>query len=213
MECKQVISKTLNAFYNHLARLKLKNKDFSIISNSCWGGVVYHKLKLPFLSPFINLDFDDKDFYKLAANLRYYMSLDLQPVHGLEKFPTAYLGDILLRFVHYKTDEEAFSKWEERKNRIKYDNLFFLTSDRPNGDKIVQDDDTRSLKDVACKGRVVFTVRDIPDCDYLIRLPKDESGDFVNIYMLDHTPFLNRWQWEYHFDYIHWLNTGIVKQL
>lgn len=33
---------------------------------------------------------------------------------------------ITIKFVHYKTFEQAKQKWEERKSRINYSNLFFL---------------------------------------------------------------------------------------
>ena len=36
-------------------RLRLKNKDFSILAPTCIGGVISHRLGLKFLSPTINL--------------------------------------------------------------------------------------------------------------------------------------------------------------
>lgn len=32
-------------------RNKLKNKDFTIISNNCWGGLTYEEYGLPKMSP------------------------------------------------------------------------------------------------------------------------------------------------------------------
>lgn len=207
-----LLQKALRRIIRENDRRRLKNRDFTIVSNSCWGGVVYHKLGLQFCSPFINLDFDDKDFYKLAPDIKYYMQQDLQFVHGIEPCPTAYLGDILLRFVHYHSDEEAREKWNTRKLRMNYDNMFLLCSDRPHGEKIVTDEDIASLKDIDVKGRCVFTVRDIPDLNYLVKVREDEEGGFVNIYMLDKTCFLQRWRWETAFDWVHFLNTGEVRK-
>ena len=42
----------------------LKNKDFTIISHNCVGGVIYHDLGLKFNTPTINLFFMAKDFIK-----------------------------------------------------------------------------------------------------------------------------------------------------
>ena len=207
-----IMQKVIRRVQKYIYRKRLKNKDFTIISKSCWGGVVYNMLGLRFDSPFINLDCDDKDFYKVATNLKTYMSYELKFVHSIEKYPTAYLGDVLLRFVHYHSDDEARDKWNERRERIHYDNIFFLVSDRPNGDKIVTDDEIRAVAELPFRGKVVFSVRDIAGLNYLVKLDKDIEGDFVNIYMLDKTSFLKRWRWETKFDWVHFLNTGQVKK-
>ena len=44
---------------------KLKNKDFTIISNNCSAGFIYNNLKHEFLTPIINLMFEDEDYIKL----------------------------------------------------------------------------------------------------------------------------------------------------
>ena len=51
-----------NAWY----RMRLKNDNFTIITNSCIGGVMYHKLGKRFLSPTVNLWMYDEDFYKFV---------------------------------------------------------------------------------------------------------------------------------------------------
>ena len=42
-------------FYLKLMRFRLKKKNFSIISNDCWGGSVYLDLGIPYTSPTVNL--------------------------------------------------------------------------------------------------------------------------------------------------------------
>lgn len=42
-------------FRNKFDRLRLQNKDFSIISNHCMGGIISHDLGLEFKSPTVNL--------------------------------------------------------------------------------------------------------------------------------------------------------------
>lgn len=42
------------------------------------------------------------------------------------------LADIEIRFNHYKTFEEAVEKWEERKRRINWDNLYVMAIDGDN---------------------------------------------------------------------------------
>lgn len=57
-------------------RKRLKNKEISIISTNCIGGVLSHDLGLQFKSPTVNLFFRAEDFIKFCENLEYYMSID-----------------------------------------------------------------------------------------------------------------------------------------
>lgn len=207
----KIIAKFSNRIIKMVNRKRLKVDDFSIICNCCIGGVIYHKLGKQFLSPTINLDIEDVDFYKMVHNLKEYMAEDLVFIESDAKFPVAYCGDVRINFIHYHSNEEAAQKWYERRERINYEKLYLIASDRPYRDHLVTNEMIESLKDIPCKGRVVFTNRQIAGCDYTLALPKDADGDYVNIYMLDKTTILKRWRWETLFDYVNWLNTGKVK--
>ena len=117
-------NKILHFIWSVYSRYKLKNKGISIISCNCIGGVMYHDLGLPFLSPTINLYFDPKDFLRYVKNLRYYNSLELENVTLMNDYPQGRLDDVLIHFLHYKTFDEAKICWEKRKKRICYDNIF-----------------------------------------------------------------------------------------
>lgn len=60
--------------YRSLRRLRLRNRDFSLISNNCIAGIIYHDLGLPFRTPTINLFFENDDFFRFADNLEYYLT-------------------------------------------------------------------------------------------------------------------------------------------
>lgn len=62
---------------NRLNRLRLKNKEFSLISSNCNGGMILHDLGLRFNSPFVNLWISPSDFIKMLGRLNYYMSCEL----------------------------------------------------------------------------------------------------------------------------------------
>lgn len=102
--------------YKEIKRMRLKNRNATIISSNCNGEFIYHDMRMPFLSPTINLSFDMNDYVKLLENLQWYMS---QPITSYPderfNFPCGMLADIEIRFNHYKTFEEAVEKWEERK--------------------------------------------------------------------------------------------------
>ena len=117
-------------------RSKYHNSDISIISANCTGGILYHDLGIPFLSPTINLYFRAEDFLKFCENIHYYLSINEmiecnEPsiIRGRD-YPVAYLGDLLLFLVHYSSVADAQKKWNERKKRINYNKIIILCSDR-----------------------------------------------------------------------------------
>ena len=109
-------------------RGKLQNKDFSIISQNCIGGVFYHDMGLRFTSPTINLYFTCPDFVKFVLKLDYYLSFTPRMTWG-EEYPIGYLDDVAIYFQHYKSCSEAVKKWEERKQRINWNKIVVLCSD------------------------------------------------------------------------------------
>lgn len=205
---QDLIQKIYRKISRAVLRKRLKNHHFTIIAPTCIAGVIYHELGEQFLSPTINLWMHDKDFLKFAHHLKEYLSYDLKFVQGIDKTPTAYCGDILIHFNHYKSEEEANAKWIERKQRVNYDNLFIIMADQPDGG-IITHEDMLSLKDIECKGKVVFTVKDYDDMDYLVHLPKDPAKDCVNMYMFDKSPVLGRYRWERVWDYVNWINYNV----
>ncbi|WP_303312081.1 DUF1919 domain-containing protein [Hymenobacter sp. BT730] len=116
---------------------QLRNRDFTVISNDCWGAEVYKHFELPFNTPFIGLMLMAPCYIELLRNPKYYLSLplvfleksryeiinDLQKTHK-HPFPIASLGDkVEIQFLHYHTPEEAAEKWLRRVARINWDNL------------------------------------------------------------------------------------------
>lgn len=109
---------------------KLKSKEISIISNNCWGGIVYKKLGLECLSPFKNLFLEDADYIKLLSDLKSYMQKPLKfdhyevDIHSKERYPVMRLKDIFIHCNHDKDVETAVRNWERRKAKINYEALF-----------------------------------------------------------------------------------------
>ncbi|MEE1042963.1 MAG: DUF1919 domain-containing protein, partial [Clostridia bacterium] len=56
----------------------INNTDFSIICNNCWGGYVYRRYGLPYLTPTVGLYFYSEDFTKLCSDIKGYMSKTLE---------------------------------------------------------------------------------------------------------------------------------------
>lgn len=109
---------------------KVKEANVSIISDNCWGGITYHSLDLPFLSPFINMFTKKGDFPKLAKNLKGYLELPLTYVgtdidgNKGNQYPVCKLGDVEIHCNHYESFEQAKVIWDSRKERINWENIF-----------------------------------------------------------------------------------------
>ncbi|MBO7467833.1 MAG: DUF1919 domain-containing protein [Bacteroidaceae bacterium] len=202
-----LLYKTYRRVNRFFIRKRLKNKSFSILAPTCIAGVIYHELGQQFLSPTINLWMYDKDFLRFVHNLRHYLNSKLRFVQGIDDTPTAWLDDILIHFNHYHSEEEAATKWYERAKRVNYDNLFIIMADQPDGG-VITHEDMLSLKEIPCKGKIVFSVKDYDDVPYIVHLPKDPQKDCVNMYMFDKTKILQRYRWEKEWDYVKWLNQG-----
>lgn len=207
------IIRTYDFFADWWCRFRLRNDNFTIIANTCIAGIMYHKLGKQFLSPTINLWMHDEDLLKFVHRLDEYLAQPLRFIKTENPFPVACCGDVTIYFNHYKTEEDAAQKWNERKHRINKDNLFIICSDRPKPDtkKPITHEDMLSLKDIPCRGKVIFSTRHYDDIDYIVPLPKDPEGDYVNMYMHDKSKHLKRFRWEDAWDWVHWLNTGEVK--
>ena len=73
------IRRILRYFY----RKTLRKRDVTLITNNCIGGIIYHDMHLQFLSPTINLYFDNEEFIRFSTHLEYYLSLSLQIFRSL----------------------------------------------------------------------------------------------------------------------------------
>lgn len=188
--------------FKELKRLRLKNRQPSIIASNCIGTFMYYDLKLQFRSPTINLSFDMNDYVRFLENLHWYLE---QPVVFCEDdrfdYPCGMVGDVEIRFNHYKTFQEAAAKWEERKQRVDWDNMFIVGID---GDDCTYESIQR-FDALPYKNKVIFTHKLYPEFSsayYLLGF-EDQSGigratDFkaqflVRRYMdnFDYVSFLN----------------------
>ena len=111
---------------------QLLSNPVTILTNDCWGGIVYNRLGLPFTSPLINTFIDLEDYSELILNPLFYLNTELKMIKkgdlGKEIFPMGYLGDgnrrVQIKFVHEVDFDEAKKRWDRRKQRINPNNLF-----------------------------------------------------------------------------------------
>lgn len=189
--------------YKELKRLRLKNRNPTIIASNCNGEFIYYDMKLPFLTPTINLSFDMNDYVRLLENLRWYMEQPITPcVDERFDYPCGMLADVEIRFNHYKTFEEAVAKWEERKQRINWDNLYIIAID---GDNCTEES-LRRFDALPYAHKVIFTHLPRPDIRSAFYLPGYEDQPGVGVALDFKKQFLIR-RYLDAFDYVAFLNS------
>jgi len=178
------------------------------MANTCIGGIIYHELNQRFMSPFINGGLLDPDeFLTFCNHMEYYLSLPLDFVPSKYKYPLAVLhgepGDLTMHFTHYHSEQEAKTKWEERKRRVKWDNLFVLMD----GDNC-SDEQVRAFESIPVKNKVIITMKDYPEYKsvYAIKRPDYIQGDILKYGLLKESV-----RWFELFDYVHFFNTGKIR--
>lgn len=128
-------------------RRRLKNTDFTIISNNCWGGVCYEYFGLPKLSPTIGCYFFAADYVKFCSRLKHYVSLKLEIVpieksryyeqlkeKNNEHAIIGKLDDLEIIFLHYTDPRVVIEKWERRTSRINWEHIILKFSYQNNCD-------------------------------------------------------------------------------
>lgn len=124
-------------FRNHIDRIRYHKyhgeKNISIISQNCIGGVMCHDLGLRFNSPTINLYMEAEDYIRFLENLDYYLDIDANELEFLDEkvdYPVGILRDIKIYFVHYSKEKDIIEKWNKRRKRINKKSLCVIMTDR-----------------------------------------------------------------------------------
>ena len=204
----KTIKRNRNIFINIKNRKKLKNTNFTILSNNCIAGFIYNDLNLQYLTPTANIYISPNDFVKFCKNIKKYIKLEMKEVKEKNvSCPIGQLDDIKIYFVHYKTFQEGKTKWDYRKKRINYTNLYCIMTDRntifcePHAcdDEIIYEFDKLPIKN-----KIVFTSKEykLKSSHYLPKYKDkvvDVATNYINIigkYVIESNGF----------DYVEFLN-------
>ncbi len=144
------------------------------------GGVFYHDAGCQFSSPTINMAFDGEDFIKFLENPKHYLfgkSFDFISYPDLD-YPIAMIDDIEIRFVHYKTQEDCIEKWRSRAERIIWDKLFIIGTDR---DGLYKPELLKRFDRLPYKNKLLFTAQPHPEYPWAVQLPQFKKKEQVGI--------------------------------
>ena len=130
------VQREKNAMVIRRVQKQLPDHDFTVISQNCIGGMLYHDLGAPFLSPTINLFIPEPGFVRMVLDLERYMHLPLE-MHMGDRWPVGMLGDVRIEFMHYDSCNQAAQAWARRVERIRYDRIAVIGTDRDGFDDAV----------------------------------------------------------------------------
>lgn len=186
---------------NHM-RKNIKNSKFSIISSDCTGGLLYHDLHEKFNSPTINMYMDAKDFLKFCSDLERYLKGNLEEKKNTDfDFPVGIIDDIEIKFVHYKSFDEAKNKWNERKQRVNNENIFIIMNDRNN----CCEDEIKEFDKLNYKNKVIFTHKQYPQYNSTFYIEKYKNSNEVGIMTAFKNPISIKREYD-EFDWVGFFN-------
>lgn len=65
-------------------RKRLKSTDFTIISNNCWGGMIYESYNLPKQTPTVGMFFMAEEYIEFLSDLKGYINGELTFINSEE---------------------------------------------------------------------------------------------------------------------------------
>jgi uncharacterized protein (DUF1919 family) len=174
-------SKTKKLYRNSTAPLRsrtIKNKEFTIISNNCWGGFIYQSYGIQYQTPTIGLSIPASDYLRFLSNIEHYLDYQISEIPFQEskyasklsgipnwgKFPIGLLGDVELFLIHYKYINEARLAWERRKKRILWNHLLVKFNDQ----NLASDEDLLAFEKLPFENKICFVGRKIIGINELI---------------------------------------------
>ena len=179
----------MNVYKKTIGRMnyyRIKNKEITIISNNCWGGIFYRNNNLKYFSPTLGMFFIAEEYIKFIYNLKYYIKNDLSFINIEESKYKDYLkkikysgligkiADLEICFLHYDNEEEAKTKWNRRKERINWNKIIFKFNDQ----NMCTYKELKAFNDFDAKNKICFTAKKYDDIDS-IQIKKYEKYDYV----------------------------------
>ncbi len=210
----RLIIDVLRGKHEDSMREKLKSHDFSIISQNCTGGVMYHMLGMPMLSPTVNMFIVGENFVKLAKDPKRYLNIDPHPImdrcmnEADKPHPVIGIDDIRLNCLHYENCRDAITDWNRRKQRVNFDKILVMATSWDLNNDLNLINEILKLH----TPHIVFSYDEIDD-ECVIKLDhkiwaRDESGKISPTLTGYYKHGIYR-NFEKIFDVVDWINTSL----
>lgn len=210
LRVRKYFSKLSRPRLNERIRRNLGGIDFTLFSNNCLAGVFYHDAGRQFTSPTVNLAFDGEDFIKFLENpLKYYnKKFNFFKWEGHD-YPLARIEDIEVRFVHYKSEKECIEKWNERFERINWENVFVVATDV---DGMYQPQWLERFDKLPYKNKIMFVAQEHPEYEWAIPVRQFKKRHCVHI-LTDFANLRGQRYYETAFDIARWIRDNSMQHV
>jgi len=196
---------------------KLTNKNFSIVSDDCWGGFIYRALNLPINTPFAWVYIKHQQYLKLLGNLEFYLNKDIEVYSSTENanHPVGFLDDIEIYFFHYKEVKHAKDTWNRRLDKFNKDNYFVkaaLHNEEYSTERPITSENMdlwlEKFNNLKIKNKVAFT-SSTTHFDSCVNI--DDSWKILRTITEDQRfyQFIMGYS-DFYLDIVNWLNTGEI---
>lgn len=165
---------------------KIKNKNFTIISNNCFGGIVYRNYHIPYQTPTCGLFFMAPEYIKFIYNIKYYLSQEIGEIKVNDSKYKDYLinmnydgvvgkiNDLEICFLHFDNIEEVREKWKRRTNRINWDRIIYKFNDQ----NLCTIKELEAFEKFDAKNKICFTAKKYKNINS-IQLEQFKNEKFV----------------------------------
>lgn len=181
--------KIINLYKKTIGKInnkKIKNKNITIISNNCWGGIFYRNNNLEYCSPTLGMFFMADEYIKFIYEMKKYIESEIEFISIDESRYCQYLKmikydglvakilDLEICFLHYDSEEEAKEKWNRRKGRINWDNILFKFNDQ----NLCTYENLKRFNELEANNKICFTAKKYPELK-TIQIKKFEKYNYV----------------------------------
>lgn len=190
-------------YFKYTGKLKQKNihnQNFTIISNNCWGGIIYRNYHIPYQSPTCGLFFMAPEYIKFIYNIKEYLYNEIVEIKIEESKYKDYLKkinydgiigkikDIEICFLHFSNIEEVNEKWKRRTKRINWEKIIYKFNDQ----NLCTYKELKEFEDFKAKNKICFTAPKYNDINSIqLEKYKDEKYVISDTKESDYRKYIN----------------------
>ena len=159
------------SYTGKIKQKKIKNKEFTIISNNCFGGIIYRNYHIPYQSPTCGIFFMAKEYIKFIYDIKNYIYNDIVEIKIEDSKYKDYLTkinyngiigkikDVEICFLHFNDIKEINEKWKRRTARINWKRMIYKFNDQ----NLCTHKELQQFEQFDAKHKICFTAKRYKD--------------------------------------------------